>query len=74
MAEAGCRKSCRRGSKGYAAGRPVSFFVADSTLSTGRTYIEVSNDGLLMIGWLDAGETSNVLKIARRRLDCGGSD
>jgi hypothetical protein len=55
-----------------AAGRPISFLVAESTLSTGRTYVEVSNDGLLMIGWLDAGETSNRLKIARRRLDCGG--
>jgi hypothetical protein len=56
------------------AGRPISFFVAESTLSTGRTYVEVSNDGLLMIGWLDAGEDTNRLKVARRRLDCGGGE
>ena len=53
-------------------GRVVSFLIAESSLATGRTTVEVSLDGLLMIGWLDAAPTGsgNVLKVARRSLTC----
>jgi hypothetical protein len=54
------------------AGRPVSFLISDATVSTGRTSVKVSVDGQLMVAWLDASEgRSNLLKVARRRLDCG---
>lgn len=56
-----------------AQGRVVSYKIGDSTLSSGRTQVEVSLDGVLMIGWLDAadsGTSGNVLKVARRSLTC----
>jgi hypothetical protein len=53
-------------------GRAFSFLIAESSLATGRTTVEVSLDGVLMIGWLDAAPTGsgNVLKVARRSLTC----
>jgi hypothetical protein len=53
-------------------GRAVSFLIGESSLATGRTQVEVSLDGVLMIGWLDAASngSGNVLKVARRSLTC----
>jgi hypothetical protein len=53
-------------------GRIISFLIGESTLATGRTTVEVSLDGVLMIGWLDAAADGkgNVLKVARRSLTC----
>lgn len=53
-------------------GRVVSYRVGDSTISSGRTQVEVSLDGVLMIGWLDANPDGggNLLKVARRSLTC----
>jgi len=53
-------------------GRVVSFPIGDSTLASGRTQVEISLDGVLMIGWLDANPAGdgNLLRIARRSLTC----
>lgn len=55
-----------------AQGRVVSFLIGESSLATGRTTVEVSLDGVLMIGWLDAAASGNgnQLKVARRSLTC----
>jgi hypothetical protein len=56
-----------------AAGRALSTLIAPATVSTGRTSVAVALDGQLMIGWIDADPAGqgNLLKVVRRRLNCG---
>jgi hypothetical protein len=53
-------------------GRAITYPIGESSLATGRTQVEVSLDGVLMVGWLDAASdgSGNVLKVARRSLTC----
>jgi hypothetical protein len=53
-------------------GQLVSFPIGAATTAEGRTYVAVSVEGEIMVGWIDADPTSgkNLLKLVRRRLDC----
>lgn len=54
------------------AGNLFSFEIAPATAASGRTTIAVSVEGQIMVAWVDADPASknNLLKVARRRLDC----
>lgn len=55
-----------------AAGRTITYQVAQATATSGRITMRLSVEGQLLLSWLDfdpeAGQ--NVLKIARRQLNC----
>lgn len=51
-------------------GEMISYKVADSGAGGGRTTVRVSNDGQLLIGYIDTVDSQTVLRLVRRRLDC----
>ncbi|MET0386532.1 MAG: hypothetical protein ABW321_11265 [Polyangiales bacterium] len=51
-----------------AAGRLISYLVADAGVGGGRVSVRVSTDGQLLIGFLDA--EAQALRLFRKRLDC----
>lgn len=55
-----------------AGGNLLSWVIAPATIASGRTTVSVSVEGQIMLAWVDADATSdhNILKVARRRLDC----
>jgi hypothetical protein len=55
-----------------AQGRVITFPVAASARDGSRVQVEVSVDGQLLIAFVDGSDsTANVLRVVRRRLDCG---
>lgn len=55
------------------AGRPITHRVADAAMTGGRVSVRASIEGQLLISWLDidAATGASVLRMVRRRLDCG---
>jgi hypothetical protein len=55
-----------------AQGRVITFPVAPSARAGSRVQVEVSVDGQLLIAFVDGSDSAdNVLRVVRRRLDCG---
>lgn len=54
-----------------AFGRPNSEKIADATAAQARVTVRISNDGQMLISWMDVDDQGNtVLKLSRKRLDC----
>jgi hypothetical protein len=53
-----------------AGGTLVSFKVASAGQATGRTTLRVSNDGQLLIGFIDGSASTTQFRVVRKRLDC----
>jgi hypothetical protein len=51
-------------------GTLVSFKVASAGTATGRTTLRVSNDGQLLIGFIDGNGSATQIRLVRKRLDC----
>lgn len=53
-----------------ARGTLISFKLADAGAAGGRLTIRLSNDGQLLIGFVDATAAGQQLRLVRKRLDC----
>jgi hypothetical protein len=53
-----------------AGGTLTSFKVASAGAATGRTTLRVSNDGQLLIGFIDGSASTTQFRLVRKRLDC----
>jgi hypothetical protein len=51
-------------------GTLTSFKVASAGAATGRTTLRVSNDGQLLIGFIDGSGATTQFRLVRKRLDC----
>jgi hypothetical protein len=52
------------------AGRLISYRVADASPNGGRVTVRLSNDGQLLIGFMDMASGMPQLRLLRKRLDC----
>lgn len=53
-----------------ASGALISYKLADAAPAGGRLTVRLSNDGQLLIGFIDATEAGQRLRLVRKRLDC----
>jgi hypothetical protein len=53
-----------------ASGGLVSYPVADASADAGRVTIRLSNDGVLLVGFVDGSEDAKTIRLVRKRLDC----
>jgi hypothetical protein len=52
------------------AGRLITALITDASPTGGRVNVSVSNDGQLLIGFIDDSDTGAKLRLIRKRLDC----
>lgn len=52
------------------AGNVISLPLSDAGSASARLTVQVSNEGQVLVGWLDQVSGNKTLRLARRRLDC----